>query len=347
MLGMRKIHAQMPGLARFVIAVTALTLSACSTYAPLPEPVDEQPEIVIEPPIATVEPDSPPRPIKPPEPPRLPQVAVVLTNSQPVYADVAQELARHLVEYDIYDLSDNTRPPVSVLRSINDSDSRAVVAIGLRAAQSAVAMAGVPVIFSQVFNYQDHDLLSDGSRGIAALAPLDAQIAAWKKMDPSVARIGAIVGEGHEDLIADAKLAAERHDIELRVQISRSDQETLYYFKRMIRDIDGYWLFPDNRILSSRVLEQMLDTANRQHVPVAVPNESMLQMGAAISMSTVASDIAETIVKVLRQIQAGRLDQVAPVTPLTEIRVAINGELLNKPAVARSSKLDASKDVNQ
>jgi ABC-type uncharacterized transport system substrate-binding protein len=99
-------------------------------------------------------------------------------------------------------------------------------------------------------------------------------------------------------------------DLELIVRISHSDQETLFFFRRMVRDIEGFWLFPDNRILSARVLKQMLDEANQQHVPVTVPNESMLAMGAAISISTVASDIAETIVNIVRRIQAGEIDEV-------------------------------------
>lgn len=339
---MRRTRTQAQGWARFAVVFTALAVSACSTLAPEPLPIEDEPKIVIEPPLETVEAKPSPAPVKPPEPPQLPRVSIVLTSSQPAYADVAAELARRFEDSPIYDLSDASRPPVSVLRLINDSDSHAVVAIGLRAAQSSIAMAGVPVIFSQVFNHQDHDLMNDNSRGVAALAPLDAQIAAWKEIDPTVTRLGVIIGEGHDDLIADAKLAAERHGMELLVQIARSDQETLYIFKRMIRNIDGYWLFPDNRILSARVLEQLLDEAKRQNVPVAAPNELMLEMGATISFSTVASDIAETVVKIVRQIQAGRLDRVPSMTPLSEIRVATNDELLKRRAVARSSSKDAA-----
>ncbi|MDH3430782.1 MAG: hypothetical protein OEM60_01750 [Gammaproteobacteria bacterium] len=344
---MRRNRAITNGWARFAAVIAAVAISACSTLPPEPEPVEEQPEIVVEPPVAIAEPRPPVKLIKPPQPRQLPPVAIVLTNNQPAYAEVAQELIRHLVDFDIYDLHENGAPPVSILRAINDSDASAVVAIGLRAAQSAVAMSGVPVIFSQVFNHQDHDLLGDSSRGISALAPLDAQIVAWKKMDPAVSRIGAIIGPGHDDLIAEAELAAARHGIELRVQVADSDQQTLYYFKRMVRDIDGYWLFPDNRILSPRVLDQMLAEANRQGVPVGVPNESMLKMGAAISMSTMASDIAAAIVKVLRKLQAGELEQVPPLTPLEEIRVAINGELLSRPAVAQSTTSNSSEEVDR
>ena len=333
-------------LVRLIIVVAALTATACSAlYPPVPEPVTtDDSAVVVEQPVATSKVTPLPRP---PKPPGLPAVAIVMTSAEPAYADVARELVQYFKDHQIYDLSDNSRPPISVLRLINDTDSGAVIAIGLRAAQSSVAMADTPVVFSQVFNHQDHDLLRENSRGVAALAPLDAQIVVWKKIDPTLARIGVIVGEGHEDLIEEAEIAALRHGVELRVQIAHSDQETLYFFRRMIRDIDGFWLLPDNRILSGRVLQQMLSDANRQHVPVVVPNESMLGMGASISMSTVAADIARTIVDIVKKIQAGHLDRVPPITQLSEIRVATNDELLKKHVVARSSVDRPGQAVNQ
>ena len=89
----------------------------------------------------------------------------------------------------------------------------------------------------------------------------------------------------------------------------------------MIRDIDGFWLLPDNRVLSARVLQQMFEEARRQQVPMNVPSESMLSHGAIVSMSSLASDIAETIVNVVRQIQDGNLARIPPITQLTEMRV--------------------------
>jgi len=331
-------------IARVAIVLAVLVISGCSTVPPVAEPVDASIDIVIAPPVPTVqtEPST-----KPPTPPKLPPVAIVLTSGQPAYADVARELTLRLKDYDVYDLSAGSQPPVSVLRAINDSDPGAVIAIGLRAARSSVAMSTKPVLFSQVFNYQDYDLLTDNSRGVSALAPLDAQLTAWQEIDPTISRIGIIIGEGHEDLIADAQQAAERHDVTLNIQIAHSDQETLYFFKRMIRDIDGYWLFPDNRILSSRILKQMFDEAKSRHIPVIVPNESMLKMGAAISISTVASDIADTIVKVVRKIQEGDLQRVPPLTALSEIRTQTNEAFFKQRSAAHSLTRDTGRGLSQ
>jgi ABC-type uncharacterized transport system substrate-binding protein len=303
-----------------------LFFAGCATYSPGTDSTGSTPEVVVETTDSAVV----------PKPPQLPPVAIVLTSGQAAYADVATELAHHFDDFVVYDLSDKSRPPVSAFRSINDSESVVVLAIGSRAAQSSVAMSDVPVVFSQVFNYQDYDLVNDQSRGVAAIAPLAAQLKVWKKIDPTLTRIGLIIGEGHDDLIAEAEVAAAELDLELLVRISHSDQETLFFFRRMVRDIEGFWLFPDNRILSARVLKPMLDEANQQHVPVTVPNEVMLEMGAAISISTVASDIAETIVSIVRRIQAGEIDEVPPITRLSEIRIKTNDKVLTKQTVAET-----------
>lgn len=299
----------------------ALALGGCSTFVPDIEPVDDV-DIVNVP--AEVEPQQSvqlPEPPVLPEPPKLPPVAIVLTSSQPAFLDVANALSDHLDDVKVFDLSDSSQPPVSVLRRINDSDSGTVVAIGLRAAKSSVAMAATPVIFSQVFNHQDHGLLTANSRGVAPLAPLAAQLAAWKAIDPSISRIGIIIGEGHDALITEAQLAAQKHNVELRIRIAHSDQETLYLFRRMVQDIDGFWLFPDNRILSTRSLRQILDSARRGQVAVAVPNESMLDMGATISIATEAQDIAATIARIIRRIHSDGVQNVPAISPLTAIRV--------------------------
>ena len=144
------------------------------------------------------------------------------------------------------------------------------------------AEEGLAVLAEKSFDAIVSDVRMPGMGGVAFLKHV-------AELDPTIVRVGAIIGEGHEDLIEEAQQAAEEHGIDLRVQVTTSDQETLYFFRRMIRDIDGFWLFPDNRVLSGRALQEMLAEASRQHVPVNVPNESMLQLGAKISMSAVAS----------------------------------------------------------
>jgi hypothetical protein len=144
----------------WLLVMLAMAFAGCTSYTPVAESTSEEPTVVVPAPEPIETPPQDPEPhASVPAPPRLPPIAIVLTNSQPAYLDVAVELANYFADHTVYDLSNESIPPVTVLRSINDTQVTAVVAIGLRAAQSAVAMAEAPVVFSQVFNHQDHELL--------------------------------------------------------------------------------------------------------------------------------------------------------------------------------------------
>jgi len=322
---------------RIIAAIATLMLSGCALFpSPEPVPAEEpkpQPQPVIELPPAELPAEPAPVVVKvkpivevPSAPPS--QVAIVISSRHPAYENIATELGEQIENFTVFDLSDKSQPPVAAFRQIEDSDTNAVVAIGLRAAISSKALSNVPVVFCQVFNIQQNNLISDNSRGIASLPPLDLQIAAWKKIDPSLRRIGAIVGPGHEDLIAEAELAAVTHGIELHIRIANSDRETLYLFNRLVGEIDGFWLFPDNRVLSGPILKEMLSYATQRRVQIAVFNDSLLEMGATLSSSTVESNIADTIVDVLNKIAAGDIDGVPAVTPLSDVRIITNEKML-------------------
>lgn len=301
--------------------IAASVLSACA--APPPAPPSPEPIVVVAP-ETSIDPAQPAPVAEEPAPellPEPPSVAVVLTHRNAVYEALAEALSALFESIAVYDLSDKSQPPPSAFRVINDGDSTAVIAVGLGAAKSAVAMSSQPVIFSYVFNHEDHELLQDHSRGVDAFAPLDMQLSAWTQAEPTLESIGIVIGPGHAALVSEAKrLSAERG---LRVSIveASSDQEALYLFKRIARDIDGLWLLPDNRILSARVLREMIALADRRDVSVLAPSPALLSIGANISVSPETVDVAERIHDIARQIHRGRIDAVPPMTPLRGMRV--------------------------
>ena len=265
--------------ARLVVA--SLLLVGCATAPPPAEPEPVKPPVhAPEPPVRA--PSPPPQPEPPPPPAAPPAIAVVLTNRSTAYEQVATALAALFEDISIYDLSDKSQPADTAFKLINDSDADAVV-----------VFAAAPVIFSQVFNYQDYELLKPTSRGVSAIAPLDAQLRAWKDLQPTLSRVGLVLGPGHDTLIDDAEL-----------------------------------------VLSARVLREMIGQANRRGVAVLVPSRSMLSMGASISVSTVAADIAARIRDIVGEIDDGNLEAVPPITPLTEVLVETNDERLDKATVS-------------
>lgn len=329
-------------IVRSSVILSLIVLSGCSILATAPpEPVaTAEPEPVVQPePEPQVEPEpvvEPPPPVQPPpvvepEPQTIePLVAIVISDRTPAYVGVADALREFLDHHEIYDLSDRSMPPQAAFAAIAESDAVAVVAVGLTSAEAAARYSSVPVVVSQVFNISDTGLLSDSVKAVSVLPPLDLQFDAWKDIDPTLKTVGAIIGPDHDDLIAEAEQAMKDRGINFHYAIAKTDRETLYLFNRLIRDVDGFVLFPDNRILSRSVLTEMMADASRHRVQVAVFNEPLLEFGAVFSAGTLHSDIAATISSVLDQVLSDNFDSVPAITALSAVDIRTNPAVLQR-----------------
>lgn len=326
-------------IARSALILLLMVLSGCTFFAPAPpEPVVIADPVPAAEPEPEVQPEPEPEPAPPPpapepvaEPRQIgPLVAVVLSDRTPAFVDVATALGKYLDNHEIYDLSDRSLPPREAFATISATEASAVVAVGMRAAKLASRFATVPVVVGQVFNINDSELLSPRIKAVAVLPPIGLQIDAWRELDPSLRNVGAILGPGHEDLIAEADRAMQERGVKFHYAIAESDRETLYLFNRLVRDIDGFLLFPDNRILSRNVLNEMMGYASRHRVQVAVFNEPLLEFGAAFAAKSVDKDIAATIARLLDEMINGDIDAVAPVTGLSEIEISTNPSVLRR-----------------
>jgi hypothetical protein len=260
----------------------------------------------------------------PPEeiaPPLTDTVAIVLSDRTPAFENVATEIGRLLDDYLLYNLADKSLAPPEVFAGIAELQARIVIAIGLAATREAILRSSVPVVFCQVFNISASQDTVVPVRGVASTPPLAEQVAAWKRLNPELKAVGAILGPGHEALIAEAQAAAAEHDVAFHYRLASSDRETLFTFQRMAAELDGFWLFPDNRVLSVGILQEMLDYASRHDVDVAVFNPALLDMGATLSATTMDADIAATTLSVSSRILRGEIDHVPWLTPLNEVRI--------------------------
>ena len=133
-----------------------------------------------------------------------------------------------------------------------------------------------------------------------------------------------------EDLIAEADEALRERGVKFHYAVAGSDRETLYLFNRLVRDIDGFILFPDNRILSRSVLTEMMSYASRHRVQVAVFNEPLLDYGALFSAGVPETNVADQITVVLDKILSGDIEAVPAITPLTGIEIQANPEVVQR-----------------
>jgi ABC-type uncharacterized transport system substrate-binding protein len=226
------------------------------------------------------------------------------------------------------------------LQALQKRNGVTVVAIGLAAARIARDRFNGPVIFSQVFNYQELLVNGRAIRGVSAMPPLDLQAKEWKKFDPKLRRIGLIIAQSHSGLIAQAESAAKAASLTLIHETSTSDRETLYVFKRMASQIDGLWLVPDDRSLSPAVLRELMSYASSHGVKVCVFNDALLQWGAYMSATPTSADTARALRRLLDNVSKGGATNAPPVTTASEVMIRLNVDVagrLGQPATQRAA----------
>src|SRR5262249_37609517 len=180
---------------RALIAASLLALAGCAVFGPAkPQHPTAEPETSVPPPVV----EQPPEPVSPPpvtpavprpKPPPAPRDVVVLFQEgaegyREVAAQIVEELpaARYraaLVPLHVPDSADLLAPLVALKPTI-------AVAVGREAVDFAREhLAATPLVFCQVFNYQE--LLGTGRPvwGVQPLPPLALQLRAWLSVDPA------------------------------------------------------------------------------------------------------------------------------------------------------------------
>jgi ABC-type uncharacterized transport system substrate-binding protein len=314
---------------RLMVSCLLLALAGCAAFTKHPPPPMPEPVAEVAPPddTAAQAPEPAPPPVKPRTPPKPlhREAVVVFKGGSSGYAEVAAQIAAHLPASRYTTVLAELGPAsVGLLDRFRDRAQVVAVAVGREAAEYVRAnLPTTPVVFCQVFNYQD--LFAAGGKiwGVSPLPPVRLQLRGWTAVDPSRQRIGIIVSEAQRQLAEEAAAAAGTA-VEFSTAVSSSDQETLYLFKRLAPQIDGLWLFPDNRILSPGVLRELLSYAVSHDVGVLVFNDALLSWGALMSANSTAPDVARSVRTVLDRVATGATRDLPTMTPLGEIELQVN-----------------------
>ena len=253
-----------------------------------------------------------------------PGIAIILSDNSPAFVGVQREIGKKFLQrVEVYTLADESTY-TATQKKIESSNEPVVVAIGLPAARLARGLAGKKVIFCQVFNYEDAELVTPWMKGVSATAPVREQFRVWKALYPKLSRVGIITGKNLQGLMKEAQAAARENQIRLDHVEVMSDKETLYAYKQLSPKMQGLWLVPDNRVLSRDVIRDIMAYSVKEGKQVAVFGRELLGLGGLISAETSYADIAEQVLARVRQAQEVSGVPGAPVIPLTRAVVKIN-----------------------
>lgn len=209
---------------------------------------------------------------------------------------------------------------LAYLRASNHSQ---LIAIGERAAVLASDL-DLPIVFAQVFNYRQRELLARGLSGVNMIPSPEKLFMQWQKLAEDLNRIAIITGSMTADQITQISDAASDFGIAVEHYQVASDKEWLYTAKNVSANVQGFWLLPDHRVLSRRVLKEFMAHSTKHGKQVAVFNEYLLEFGGLLYVGINPEDVSARIIEQLDNLSSDASDNRASILVLQQADIEIN-----------------------
>jgi ABC-type uncharacterized transport system substrate-binding protein len=259
------------------------------------------------------------------------EVAILVSSNIPAYSEVAEAVTARLGSHAFtWQVQPSPEQNAKLLAEIARSQRSQVVAIGLDAAIIAKKLVDKQVIFCQVFNYEDERLASATRKGVGMLPSFEKSFEAWKAISPDLKQVAIITGPGLDEYVRKASVAARAKGITLLHREVNSDMELLVEYKNVASKVQGYWLWPDNRVLSNVVMRDVLTFSMRSGKQVAVFNNDLLELGGLISITSDHKDIANNVIKRLDLAEGKATIPGAVIEPLDVANLRINSLMVKR-----------------
>jgi ABC-type uncharacterized transport system substrate-binding protein len=268
-------------------------------------------------------------------------VILLLSDSKPSVIGVAQAIQAALGNRaELINLDGERRGAAEKAALALASPRQQVVAVGLLAAQTARRyLYSKQVIFCQVLNHEDFDLTTSWMKGVSAIPSVQKQFQVWKTLSPGLRRVGVVASRQMHETIENAALAARGSSIELIHLEVGSDREVMPALRRAADQIQGLWLAPDSRVLSSSVILEMVSYASRQNIQILGFSPLLLREGALLSGTSDNAEIARLVLARLRQAQGMKTIPGEPVAPLSSANISVNGNLAARLGLTLSDRI--------
>jgi len=248
---------------------------------------------------------------------------------------------------DTYNLGGNRSRENEIVQAILGSTRRQVVAVGLLASQVArERLTSKHVVFCQVLNFEEFDLVTPWMKGVSGIPSLPRQFAAWKQLDPNLRRIGVITGKQTRYMVEEAETAARRHGIEIIHVESPSDRAVLFAAQDLVdKKVQGLWLAPDSSILSQRAILDLMAFSVKNNLQVLAFSPALLKEGALLGATPDFGEIAALVLDRLKKTSDASGVGGEAITPLTSARIVISSSAATRFGLAIPARLREQSDV--
>lgn len=248
----------------------------------------------------------------------------------------------------VHNLAGSREREGDIVRAIKASSVGQVVAVGLLAAQVArQRLDQKQVVFCQVLNVEEFNLVAPWMKGVSGIPSLVKQFAAWKMLDPNLRKVGLITGRRATYMVSEAQSAAKALGLELDHVAVSSDRAVLSALQQLReRRIQGLWLAPDSTILSQRTILDVMANSVRHNLPVLAFSPALLKEGALLSATSDTREIAAMAIDRLKRATPGA-DSVPgeALEPLSGAQITISAAAVARFNLTIPAKLREQADV--
>lgn len=275
-------------------------------------------------------------------------IVLLLSDGKPSVTGVARAIqASYNGKIEVYNLNGSRAQEGEIVQAIHDSNKRNVVAVGLLAAQVArQRLSSRQVVFCQVLNVEEFDLVTTWMKGVSGIPSLLRQFSAWKQLDPALRKIGVITGRNARYMVEEAEAAAKSNGLELEHIEVPSDRAVLFAAQDLReRKIQGLWLAPDSSILSQRAILDLMSYSVKNHLQVLAFSPALLKEGALLSATADHDEIARLVLERVRKIGGTHAVPGDAVVSLATAKIVVSGGVTERFGLTVPAKLREQADV--
>lgn len=249
---------------------------------------------------------------------------------------------------ELHSLGGSRARESEIVQAVQASGTQQVVAIGLLAAQVArQRLSGKQVVFCQVLNVEESNLVAPWMKGVSGIPSLARQFALWKQLDPNLRKIGVITGHNARYMVEAAEQAARPLGLEIDHVSVPGDRAVLSALQELReRRIQGLWLAPDSAILSQRTIMDVMAYSVKNNIEVLAFSPALLKEGALMSATADIDEIAHIVVERLKR--AGPNHQQLAGEALSSLpgaRISVSVQAASRFGLTLPPKLKEQADV--
>lgn len=216
-------------------------------------------------------------------------------------------------------------------------NSDIIVAIGTTSSQSAMSATRkykLPIIFSSVTDPIDAGLLNNLNQpeknitGVSNSIELDQQLFLFKKIIPSLTKLGFIYNPGENNSVRILQLLkdiSKSHNIEIITSVASRTSEISTAANKLINKVDAIFVSNDNTALSAFGIITKLASKNK--IPIFVSDTDIVKNGALASLGPNQYQIGRQTGKMIISNLNGKSIHDMPVEFPKNIELIINQKI--------------------